>query len=278
MVKRGSTALRKMKRLAKVDQTMGLLDKLGLAKGKEPPIPNGPETAEQCALMIQRNRFLKRMYLDFYQELAGRVAWGAGRRIVELGSGGGCIKEVLPEAVTSDIVVAPGVDRVFSATEMPFEDQSVDAFVMLDVLHHIPRPREFFREAVRCLQPEGKVVMIEPAHTVWSRFVYGNFHHEPFAPKAGWELDPAAPSNQALAWIIFHRDRAIFEREFPQLQVVDLRLHSPVRYILSGGLQFRSFVPASCYPAVKGIEFLLRPVNGWTAMFETIELTKTRRL
>jgi SAM-dependent methyltransferase len=261
----------------KVRAPMGWLDRLRLAEGKEAPALDGPERAQLHARIIQSKPFLKRVYLDFYREMAGRVAREAGRRIVELGSGGGCIKEVMPEAVTSDIVAAPGVDRVFSATEMPFEDQSVDAFVMLDVLHHIPRPREFFREAVRCLKPDGKVVMIEPAHTVWSRFVYGNFHHEPFAPQAGWELDESALSNQALAWIIFHRDRAVFAREFPQLEVVDLRLHSPVRYILSGGLQFRSFVPACCYPAVKGIEFLLRPLNRWMALFETIELKKTRR-
>lgn len=249
-----------------------------VAAGNRIAAPDGENAAEAHARLIQSKHFLKRVYLDFYRELARRV--GPGGPIVELGSGGGCIKEVIPAAVTSDVVAAPGVDRVFSATDTPFEDESIGAFVMLDVLHHIPQPRAFFREAVRCLRPGGKVVMIEPAHTVWSRFIYTHFHHEAFVPQAGWELDkegPLSESNQARAWIIFHRDREIFAREFPALEVVELRLHSPLRYILSGGLSWPSLAPGWLYPAVQGLEGLLRPANRWIAMFETIELRKTQR-
>jgi len=256
---------------------MGLLDRLRLPEVKDIQSLDAPGTTELHARIIRAKPFLKQVYLDFYRDLAGRIGRGAGERIVELGSGGGCIKEVIPEAVTSDVVAAGGVDRVFSAAEMPFEDGSVGAFVMVDVLHHIKQPREFFREAVRCLRMGGKVVMIEPANTAWSRFVYGNFHHERFEPDAGWELDregALSESNQALAWIIFHRDREVFEREFPQLQITAIRLHSPLRYILSGGLQWRALAPGWSYPTVKGIEWLLRPVAGLVAMFETIELKK----
>jgi SAM-dependent methyltransferase len=235
-----------------------------------------PGTTELHARIIQSKPFLKRLYLDFYRELAGRIA-ETGGPVVELGSGGGCIKEVIPAAVTSDVMAVPGVDRVFSATRMPFEDARVGAFVMFDVLHHIKQPRAFFREAIRCLRPGGKIAMIEPANTAWSRLLYTNFHHERFEPQAGWELDKAgalSESNQALAWIIFHRDRKTFEREFPQLEIVDIRLHSPLRYTLSGGLQFRTLVPDCCYPVVKGVEFVLGPLNGLLAMFETVELRK----
>jgi SAM-dependent methyltransferase len=256
---------------------MGLIERLRLPETRQIESLDAPSTTELHGRIIQSKPFLKRLYLDFYRDLAARVE-GTGGPVVELGSGGGCIKDVIPEAVTSDVMAAPGVDRVFSATEMPFEDASVGAFVMFDVLHHIKQPREFFREAIRCLRPGGKVVMIEPASTVWSRVLYANFHHERFEPGAGWELDQAgalSESNQALAWIIFHRDREIFEQEFPQLDVVDIRLHSPLRYVLSGGLQFRTLVPDCCYPVVKGIEFLLGPLSGLIGMFETIELRRT---
>ena len=83
-----------------------------------------------------------------------------------------------------------GVDKVFCATEMPFTDESVDAFFMIDVLHHISDTRSFLREALRCLKPGGKVVMIEPANTLWARFIYTHFHHEGFEVKAtGWQAN-----------------------------------------------------------------------------------------
>lgn len=48
---------------------------------------------------------------------------------------------------------------------MPFQDKSVSAFMMIDVLHHIKDSRQFFKEMQRCLKPGGKIVMIEPANT-----------------------------------------------------------------------------------------------------------------
>ncbi len=256
---------------------MGLLDRLRLPEVKDIRSLDASSRTELHARIIRSKPFLKQVYLDIYRDLAGRLERGAGERIVELGSGGGCIKEVIPEAVTSDVMAASGVDRVFSATEIPFEDASVGAFVMVDVLHHIKQPREFFRETVRCLRTGGKVVMTEPANTAWSRVVYGTLQHERFELGAGWELDKKeaiSESNQALSWIIFHRDREVFEREFPQLQIMAIRLHSPLRYILSGGLGWRALAPGWSYPIVKGLEWLLRPVAGLAAMFETIELKK----
>ena len=68
---------------------------------------------------------------------------------------------------TSDVIELPGVDKCFSALDMPFEDDSVDAFFMFDVLHHINDSAGFFAELNRCLKNGGKAVMIEPANTLW---------------------------------------------------------------------------------------------------------------
>jgi hypothetical protein len=46
---------------------------------------------------------------------------------IELGSGSGFIKDVIPSVITSEILEIPSVDMIVSAMEMPFEDQSVDA-------------------------------------------------------------------------------------------------------------------------------------------------------
>ncbi|MCX5636628.1 MAG: class I SAM-dependent methyltransferase, partial [Planctomycetota bacterium] len=212
------------------------------------------------AKIIRQKPFLKKLYVDFYREFLKAVPQPKGKTIVELGSGGGFIKDVNSNVITSDILELPNVDKVFSAIDMPFEQAGVDAFFMVDVLHHITDPRRFFREALRCLKVGGKIVMIEPANTCWSRFIYKNFHHEPFDTQAPWQLaaggGPLSKANGALPWIIFSRDRKIFEKEFPSLRIVRTRNHTPLRYLLSGGLTLRQLVPSFTYPAVKAIEYV----------------------
>jgi SAM-dependent methyltransferase len=160
---------------------------------------------------------------------------------------------------------------------MPFEETSVDAFFMFDVLHHINEPRKFFAEAIRCLKESGKIVMIEPANTLWSRFVYKKFHHEPFDERANWELELAgrlSQANGAMPWIIFTRDREIFEKEFPSLKIVKIHNHTPIGYLLSGGLTLRQLVPSFTYTPIKCLEYLLTPFNNALGMFQTIVLQK----
>ena len=232
--------------------------------------------------IIQKKLFLKKLYIDFYKQFQRAVSDPQNKVLIELGSGGGFIKKVIGNVITSDILELPNVDRVFSALDMPFEQAGVDAFFMIDVLHHITDPRRFFKEALRCLKIGGKIVMIEPANTCWSRFIYKNFHHELFDPQAGWELTgrqgPLSQGNDALPWIIFTRDRKIFEKEFPSLRIVGLRNHTPLRYLLSGGLSLRQLVPSFTYPAIKALEYLLSPIMDLLGMFQTIELEKVDQL
>ena len=253
-----------------------------------------PATTLLHAEIIQKKPFLKKLYIDFYKQFKKSISNSEEKVLVELGSGGGFIKKVISNVITSDILELPNVDKVFSALDMPFEEASVDAFFMFDVLHHIADPRAFFKEALRCLKVGGKVVMIEPANTLWSRFIYKNFHHEAFDVQAPewccrgqdkWELGhrkagilqesgPLSGANGALAWIIFWRDRKIFESEFPSLRIIRMRNHTPLRYLLSGGLTLRQLVPSFSYPAVKAIEYTLSPTNDLLGMFQTIELEK----
>ncbi len=258
----------------KLPETMGIEDL------------DDPATTLLHAEIIQKKPFLKKLYIDFYKQFKKAVSDSENKVLVELGSGGGFIKEVINNVITSDVLELPNVDKVFSVLDMPFEEASVDAFFMFNVLHHITEPRAFFREALRCLKVCGRVVMIEPANTLWSRFIYKNFHHEAFDTQAPeWccrgqtkrELQKSGPlsgGNGALAWIIFWRDRKIFESEFPSLRIVRMRNHTPLRYLLSGGLTLRQLVPSFSYPAVKAIEYALSPVNNLLGMFQTIELEK----
>jgi SAM-dependent methyltransferase len=236
-----------------------------------------PATTGLHAEVIQRKPFLRKLYIDFYKRFKCAVPDFENKVFVELGSGGGFIKKVMPNVVTSDILELPNVDKVFSATDMPFKDESIDAFFMINVLHHVTEPREFFKEALRCLKAGGRIIMIEPANTLWSRFIYKNFHHELFDTQAKWNLPDGGPLSQgngALPWIIFSRDRKIFEEEFPTLWITNIRNHTPLRYLLSGGFTLRQLVPSFTYPAIKAIEYVLYPLNNLLGMFQIIELKK----
>ena len=119
--------------------------------------------------------------------------------------------------VTSDILSLPNVDKVFSAEELPFNENELASIVMLNVFHHIPKPYLFLKEAERTLVKGGKIIMIEPANSALARFIYKRFHHEPFDEKGGREIEagnPLSNSNQALPYIYFERDLNLFKTQF----------------------------------------------------------------
>jgi SAM-dependent methyltransferase len=257
---------------------MALKQRLRVPEKQDDTDLDDPATTLLHAGIIKRKRFLRELYSEFYTIIRDRVPPVKTPVVIEIGSGGGFIKEIIPSAQTSDIMPVPGLDLCFSATDMPFEAQSVDCFCMINTLHHIPDPAVFFRECTRCLRPGGSVVMIEPANTLFSRLIYTRFHHEPFDPKAGWTLPPGGPlsmSNQAMPWIIFHRDRERFEREFPSLHIDQLRPHTPLRYLLSGGFSCQQLLPGLFYPVASITDrILLRPILPLTALFMTITLQR----
>jgi SAM-dependent methyltransferase len=257
---------------------MKLLNFFKITKHKDLARLDMPETTILHSRIIREKPFLKKIYIDFYNQFRRAVVNPEGKCLVELGSGGGFIKDIIPNVITSDIIKVPNVDMYFSAEQMPFETGSVDAFFMIDVLHHIINPRLFLKEAQRCLKLSGKIVMIEPANTIWGRFIYKNFHHEPFDAKADWLLDSTGPlsgANGAMPWIIFQRDRKIFEKEFPDLRILKISPHTAFRYLISGGLSPHQLLPSFCYGFVAVIECLLKPFNKFIGMFQTIELEKT---
>lgn len=238
---------------------------------------DAPETTELHAQIIKSKPFLQNIYAGHYDILKKAIPQYPQGKFVELGSGGGFIKEINPEVITSDVLALKNVDLCFSGESMPFEDQSVHIFFMIDVMHHIKNPRRVLSEMNRCLTKGGRIIMIEPANTLWGRFIFQNFHHEPFDPKAGWKIEgdgPMSDANGALPWIIFSRDRKQFETEYPSLKIITFKCHTPFRYLISGGVSMKQLLPTVTYPLIKAIEFILTPLNPWMGMFCRIELEK----
>lgn len=238
---------------------------------------DSPAVTRARRKIIREKAFLNKIYREWYSHIVKALP-AVEEPVLELGSGAGFLDELLPGLLTSDIMRIPDLSLVLDAHALPFRNRSLGAVVMVDVLHHLSRTKCFFSEASRCLVPGGKIVMVEPWVTDWSRIVYSKFHHEPFDPEAEeWEFPPGAPlsaANEALAWIIFERDRTIFEREFPEFRVESITLTMPFAYLLSGGVSMRSFVPGFLYEPWRFVERFMERWNGRLAMFAAIVVVR----
>jgi hypothetical protein len=256
----------------------------GLRKWLRHPLLRGlvdlldPQRVTELRLkVIRSNPFLVHLYKDWYGCLAGALPPGDGA-VLELGSGAGFLAETISGLITSEILPCPTVKVILDGQQVPFAGGSLRAILMCDVLHHIPQPRSFFTEAARCVQKGGVVSFIEPWMTRWSLFVYQRLHYEPMNPNsAAWEFPPEGPlagANIALPWILFHRDRMQFEKQFPEWEIESIRLSMPFCYLVSGGVSLRPLMPGWSYPAWRALERLLSPWMGSWAMFAQVTLRR----
>jgi len=224
-----------------------------------------PEWFAAQSRMAGEKPLIQRCYAlwrDLLLADAGSAA-GAGL-IVELGAGMSGLKALRPEVVTSDVV--PGaVDLVADGRRLPFRDCSLRALLLTHVFHHIPDVEAFLGEASRVLRPGGVLSLVDCAHTPFSRFFFGKIHPEPYRHKdAAWSFPEGhtlLDSNQALTWMVFERDRPRFEALFPQLRIEGRRWLPWFSYLLSGGVNLRSFVPPGCAGAARAADALLRPLD-----------------
>jgi len=141
---------------------------------------------EQHNIEIQRNRVawarkpkLREVYHEFYRLIASRIDSQIDGPVVELGSGMGQIKEVIPQCITTDLFPNPWLDRNENCYELSFENNSVSHLILFDVWHHLRYPGAALREFNRVLAPHGRLILFEPAASWFGRLVYHYCHHEP---------------------------------------------------------------------------------------------------
>ena len=215
-----------------------------------------PQTTALRPQIIRSKPFLRRLYEEWYRDIATHFPPDA--RVLELGSGAGFLKEFIPHLITSELFSTHGVELVIDAQAIAMAETSLDGIVMTDVLHHIPNCSSFFHEAARVVRPGGKVVMIEPWNTTWSRWIYQQLHHEPFKPDAlEWRIPISGPlsgANGALPWILFQRDRALFESRHPEWRIERIYPIMPLAYLLSGGVSLKGLLPGWMYQLVRFLE------------------------
>jgi SAM-dependent methyltransferase len=235
-----------------------------------------PRTTELRRRIIREKGFLRQLYEEWYGLLISHLPDGGGA-VLEIGSGGGFLKEYRGDVLASEVFFIPHIDVVFNAMTMPFKAASFRAMVMVDVLHHIPQPVSFFSEAARCIARGGRCLLIEPWNTPWARWVYRHLHHEPFNPDGGWGIPSTghvSGANGALPWILVERDYGLFCERFPEWRISLVTPMMPFVYLLSGGVSLHSLIPAWTYRWIRCLEKSIPDMERTCGMFAFIILER----
>jgi len=226
----------------------------------------------------QRKPILRLLYTEWYREI---VSWLRPGTTLEVGGGTGNLKEFFPGVLCTDVVRLPWLDAVADAQFLPFEANSLTNIVMFDTLHHIENVRLFFDEALRTLQPDGRLVIIDPYISVLSWPIYHFLHPEPVSflqdplqlqlPK---EDRKPFDSNQAIATLVFERSFGTFCRLYPQYKRLHYHRMAFFAYPLSGGFEHPSLLPVFLVRPVLALERVFRFLNRFLAFRVLVVLEK----
>ncbi|BCA54208.1 hypothetical protein W02_13480 [Nitrospira sp. KM1] len=210
----------------------------------------------------EKKPILRLLYTEWYREI---IAWLRTGRTLEVGGGTGNLKEFFPGALCTDIVALPWLDAVADAQSLPFASKSFANVVLFDTLHHLENVRLFFDESLRVLEPEGRLVIMDPYISMLSWPVYHFLHSEPVDLSADpFAMHPPSAdrrpfdANQAIATLLFERHGDQFARLYPQYKKLFHRRLAFFAYPLSGGFEHPSLLPVSLVRPVLAVERVLQ--------------------
>jgi SAM-dependent methyltransferase len=242
-----------------------------------------PERIKLHVKILARKKMMLAVFKGFYKLCVNmdKKYFGdvEGSR-VELGAGVSLFNKYYPEVKITDIKPADHLDAVIDAQKMDFEDNSVRALYGLNFFHHLPDPNLFFKECLRVLQPGGGCVLIEPYHGPIGAFMYKRlFATETFDTKEqAWDSASRGAmigANQALSHNILIRDRKKFAELYPDIEIVKVTaISNYMRYLISGGLNFRQLWPNALSWLVVLAELLMYPFKGIFGLHYALVLRK----
>jgi SAM-dependent methyltransferase len=205
---------------------------------------------------------LRLIYNDFYKLIAEHLANIANGYVVELGSGIGKIKYIIPHCIRTDLFLNEWIDKKENAYKLSFSNNSVSDLILFDVFHHLRYPGTVLKEFHRVLLPKGRVIIFEPCiNSLLGFVVFSLFHHEPLGIKESiqWtapdELDPdiidyyAAQSNSSR--IFFNQE---FKNNLSQWNVKRKDRFSAISYVLSGGYSKPQLYPTAVLSMIRVLD------------------------
>ncbi len=220
-----------------------------------------------------RKPVLRRAYRDFHRRIAAHIDRRLPGRIVELGSGIGNIRDVIPGVVRTDLFPNPWIDQVENVYRLTFAGGELSHLIMFDVFHHLRYPRTALRECRRVLRPDGRLIIFDPYVSVAGRLVYGPLHHEPIGfgdaivPDAPPAFSPDADDYYAAQG---NATRVFWYGEHPEIlegwEVIARERIGGWPYALTGGYSKPQLYPGFMYGAMALLDQAISTVPSLTAL------------
>ena len=172
-------------------------------------------------------------------------------------------------------------DEILRRHQLVWQKKPILRIVLFDALHHLENVRYFFDEALRVLQPGGRVIIMDPYISISSWPIYHFLHPEP----VDFEQDPLALSpvrsgrkpfdaNQAISTILFERSSRRFQDVYPNLRKLEHHRLAFFAYPLSGGFERPSLMPTWMIRPVLAFERLLTVLSRYLAFRILVVLEK----
>jgi SAM-dependent methyltransferase len=221
----------------------------------------------------RRKAILQEIYREFHVEIAREIRRDLPGQIVEIGSGIGNLKSVVPDALATDLFPNPWIDQVENAYALSFADGSVSNLILFDVWHHLQYPGTSLAEFHRVLTPGGRLIIFDPAMGMLGRIIYGLFHHEPLGIREEirwWAPADFSPTEMTYYAAQGNAQRVFFSDEWVSglgnWRAVRRSMWAAIPYIASGGFTGPQLCPRSWLPVLRMVD---RVLSRFPAVFAT---------
>jgi len=212
----------------------------------------------------ERSDGLRFIYADLYGDVQRNCLEGS---VLEIGSGIAVSREFIKNVYTTDVAKTDYVDQAMSAYAIErLQQADWKNIFAIDVLHHLKQPLQFFQSAAGALAPGGRIILVEPAATLWGRFFYSLCHHEPIVPQLivpPFEFDANGVdgefANMGMAVGLFRDHRSIVAARLAEfgLTVKSVRYRDVLAYPLTGGYSKPQVLPISLLRVLARLEALI---------------------
>ena len=229
----------------------------------------------------RRKVVLQAIYREFHMEIAQEIRRDLPGRIVEIGSGIGNLKSVVPDALATDLFPNPWIDQIENAYALSFGDGSVSNLILFDVWHHLQYPGTALAEFNRVLTPGGRLIIFDPAMGMLGRFVYGLFHRESLGLRQQihwWAPPEFSPAEMRYYAAQGNAHRIFFSKEWVsrlgEWRRVKRSLSAAIPYIASGGFTGPQLYPRRLLSALRRLDRALSRIPSVFATRLLVALEK----